>query len=102
MESGALTEMSSATTSQAAIGIEPDQEAEKVEQSLAARALRITGTLTTKRHIATHSSSQTSSEDMTRVLGKVSYGKSLVGFKSRLNDGWHCWEAGYVWRFQKS
>ena len=54
VESGALTEMGSATTSQAAIGIEADQEAEKVEQPLAARTLRIAGTLTTKRHIATH------------------------------------------------
>ncbi len=89
MESGALAQMGSATTPQAAIGIEAQQEAEKVEQPLAARTLRIAGTLATKRHVA-HSlfHSRRHQKTLTRSLGKVSYGNSLDGFKSILYDGW--------------
>ncbi len=88
MESGALAQMGSATTPQAAIGIEANQEAEKVEHPLAARPLRIAGTLATKRHVA-HSvfRSRRHQKTLTRPLGKLSYGNSLDGFKSILYDG---------------
>jgi hypothetical protein len=88
LESGALAQMGSATTSQAAIGIEAHQEAEKVEESLAARTLRIAGTLATKRHVA-HSRFHIRRQQKTvmRLLGKVSYGNCQDSFKSSLYDG---------------
>ena len=54
VESDPLAKMSSATAPQAAIGIVADKKEEKVEEPLAARALRISGTLATERH-DTHS-----------------------------------------------
>jgi len=81
VESDPLAKMGSATAPQAAIGIVADQKEEKVEEPLAARTLRIAGTLATERHDRYSPGDNTM---LTRPQKEVSYGNLLVGFKPRV------------------
>ena len=87
MESGALTEMGSATTPQAAIGIVARSGSRESRTIPGGENASYNRNTYHKKTYCTHLHAE-SSVDMTRALGKVSYGNSLVGFKSRLNDGW--------------